>query len=134
MKDTKQQFDRTRFEETERELCQGLTEIRREILNKEVLRNRIVEKYKIKNVTGYSDNAFVDFEHPMDIFAHLLIGAEDGAVLESGVSEENMLNTMNKFFKYNPKAPFDGDQVWASLRNNNPPEFQRSSGIFLFQE
>ena len=44
----------------------------------------------------------------------------DGAVLESGVSEENMLNTMNKFFKYNPKAPFDGDQVWASLRNNNP--------------
>ena len=68
--------DRTRFEETERELCQGLTEIRREILNKEVLRNRIVEKYKIKNVTGYSVNAFVDFEHPMDIFAHLLIGAE----------------------------------------------------------
>ena len=68
--------DRTRFEETERELCQGLTEIRREILNKEILRNRIVEKYKIKNVTGYSVNAFVDFEHPMDIFAHLLIGAE----------------------------------------------------------
>ena len=31
----------------------------------------------------------------------------DGAVLESGVSEENMLNTMNKFFKYNPKAPFE---------------------------
>lgn len=40
--------DRTRFEETERELCQGLTEIRREILNKEVLRNRIVENTKLR--------------------------------------------------------------------------------------
>lgn len=35
----------------------------------------------------------------------------DGAVVESGVSEEDMLNTMNRFFKYNPKAKFDGDQV-----------------------
>lgn len=44
----------------------------------------------------------------------------DDIVTASDVSEENMLNTMNKFFKYNPKAAFDGDQVWASLRNNNP--------------
>ena len=68
--------DRHRFEETEQELCQGLTEIRKEILSNETLRKRIIEKYKIKNVTGYSVNAFIDFEHPMDIFAHLLIGAE----------------------------------------------------------
>lgn len=44
----------------------------------------------------------------------------DGAVIESCVSEENMINTMNRFFNYNPKATFNGDQVWASLRNNNP--------------
>lgn len=68
--------DRNKFEETERELCRGLTEIRREILNQEEVRERIIRKYKIKNVTGYSVNAFLDFEHPMDIFAHLLIGAE----------------------------------------------------------
>ena len=40
------------------------------------IRNRIVEKYKIKNVTGYAMNAFVDFDDPMDIFSHVLIGSE----------------------------------------------------------
>ena len=55
----------------------------------------------------------------------------DGSVVESGVSEENMLNTMNRFFKYNPKAPFDGDQVWASLRNNNPVLMLTTNHAFI---
>src|SRR5690606_4389535 len=29
-----------------------------------------------KNTVGYSLNAFIDYEHPLDILAHLLIGAE----------------------------------------------------------
>lgn len=68
--------DRQRFEQEEEWLCQGLLRIREQILKNDEIRNRIIEKYKIKNVTGYSMNAFVDFEHPMDIFAHLLIGGE----------------------------------------------------------
>lgn len=55
----------------------------------------------------------------------------DGAVVESGVSEEDMLNTMNRFFKYNPKAKFDGDQVWASLRNNNPVLMLTANHAFI---
>lgn len=39
--------DRKRFEETERTLCQGLMEIRSEILSHDNIRNRIIEKYKI---------------------------------------------------------------------------------------
>ena len=65
--------DRQRFEQEEEWLCQGLLRIREQILKNDEIRNRIIEKYKIKNVTGYSMNAFVDFEHPMDIFAHLCI-------------------------------------------------------------
>lgn len=68
--------DRQRFEQEEEWLCQGVLRIREQILKNDEIRNRIIEKYKIKNVTGYSMNAFVDFEHPMDIFAHLLIGGE----------------------------------------------------------
>lgn len=68
--------DRRRFERDEKALCSGLMQIRSSILNNKELRNRITEKYKIKNVTGYGMNAFTDFDHPMDIFAHLLIGAE----------------------------------------------------------
>ena len=63
--------DRQRFEQEEEWLCQGLLRIREQILKNDEIRNRIIERYKIKNVTGYSMNAFVDFEHPMDIFAHL---------------------------------------------------------------
>ena len=37
---------------------------------------RIRHKYRIKNTTGYSLNALVDYEDPFDILAHLMIGSE----------------------------------------------------------
>jgi D-lactate dehydrogenase len=42
----------------------------------EALAARIQRKYKIKNTTGYSLNALVDFEDPVEILAHLMIGSE----------------------------------------------------------
>lgn len=48
------EIDWKRFRQTERELCQGLLDIRAEIMANDEIRNRIVEKYKIKNVTGYA--------------------------------------------------------------------------------
>ena len=42
----------------------------------EILSKRIRHKYKIKNTTGYSLNALIDFEDPIDILAHLMIGSE----------------------------------------------------------
>jgi D-lactate dehydrogenase len=42
----------------------------------EALSARIRHKYKIKNTTGYSLNALIDFEDPIDILAHLMIGSE----------------------------------------------------------
>jgi len=56
-------------------LAQGILAIRREIENSPLCQ-RVRSKYRTKNTTGYSLNAFVDFERPVDIFEHLLIGAE----------------------------------------------------------
>jgi D-lactate dehydrogenase len=42
----------------------------------EALAARIRHKYKIKNTTGYSLNALVDYQDPIDILAHLMIGSE----------------------------------------------------------
>ena len=42
----------------------------------EQLAERIRYKFKIKNTTGYSLNALVDFEDPYDIMIHLMIGSE----------------------------------------------------------
>lgn len=40
------------------------------------LAGRIRRKFAIKNTTGYSLNALVDFEDPVDILAHLMVGSE----------------------------------------------------------
>jgi D-lactate dehydrogenase len=57
-------------------IYEGLRAIREEILAQPQLAERIRKKFSIKNTCGYSLNAFVDFEKPADILAHLLIGSE----------------------------------------------------------
>jgi len=64
------------FRVKEPALARGLTDLRAEILANPALYARIRTKYKTKNTTGYSLNAFIDFERPVDIFTHLLIGSE----------------------------------------------------------
>ena len=43
---------------------------------KKNLSDRITKKYSIKNTTGYSINSLVDFDDPIEIIKHLMIGAE----------------------------------------------------------
>jgi len=64
------------FRRSEPALAAGLLGLKREIESQPALRERIRAKYRSKNTTGYSLNAFVDFERPVDIMRHLLIGAE----------------------------------------------------------
>jgi D-lactate dehydrogenase len=64
------------FRSREPRLAQGILDLKAEIDANSVLRDRIRAKYRMKNTTGYSLNAFVDFERPLDIFQHLLIGSE----------------------------------------------------------
>ncbi|PHI27918.1 FAD-binding and (Fe-S)-binding domain-containing protein [Budvicia aquatica] len=40
------------------------------------LADLIRHKYRLKNTTGYSLNALVDFDDPLDILTHLMIGSE----------------------------------------------------------
>lgn len=74
--DTANQSDYTKFIEEESALSSLLTEQRRQILSNAELLNKVRHKYKTKNTVGYSLNALIDYEHPLDIFAHLLIGSE----------------------------------------------------------
>ncbi len=53
-----------------------LTELRNAILADPPLAEKIRRKFKIKNTTGYSLNALVDYEDPIDIMAHLMVGSE----------------------------------------------------------
>ncbi len=73
---TAEKSDYNRFESECPELFSEIAAIRREILANAVLKEKIRSKYETKNTVGYSLNALVDYEHPLDILAHLLIGAE----------------------------------------------------------
>lgn len=68
--------DYFKFQAGEEVLSEGLYEIRKQILSNPALADKIRSKYRIKNTVGYGINAFIDYDHPLDIMAHLLIGAE----------------------------------------------------------
>jgi D-lactate dehydrogenase len=68
--------DYKRFESEAKEIADELLALKNEILNNATLVQRIRKKYRQKNTVGYCMNAFLDFEHPLDILTHLIIGGE----------------------------------------------------------
>jgi D-lactate dehydrogenase len=56
----------------------------------------IKRKYKIKNTTGYSLNALVDYEDPVDILAHLMIGSEGTLGFLSRISYRTVVEHAHK--------------------------------------
>ena len=74
--DTARAEDYKSFEEECPELYHVLQQLREEVHADSSLLEKIRYKYRTKNTVGYSLNALVDYQHPLDIFAHLLIGAE----------------------------------------------------------
>ena len=74
--DTGDSASRAAFQKSHGALLQGLAELATAVQGRPALATRIRAKYKIKNTTGYSLNALVDFADPIDILAHLMIGSE----------------------------------------------------------
>ena len=64
------------FRRQEPALARGLLDLKAEIEGNALLAARIRAKYRTKNTTGYSLNAFLDYARPVDIFRNLLVGSE----------------------------------------------------------
>ncbi|MDF2940220.1 MAG: hypothetical protein K0R66_862 [Gammaproteobacteria bacterium] len=64
------------FRQSHSAWLETLLGIRKSILADTELFQKIRRKYAIKNTIGYSLNAFIDFEDPIQILAHLMIGSE----------------------------------------------------------
>ena len=60
----------------EPEIYAGLIALRKRIVEKPQLVEKIKNAYAIKNTMGYGLNSFVDFEKPIDILTHLIVGSE----------------------------------------------------------
>lgn len=74
--DTEDPESRSEFIKSKPDLIRQIESIRDEIKADPELTSMIEKKYKIKNTTGYSINAFVDFEDPIEIIKHVMIGSE----------------------------------------------------------
>lgn len=64
------------FKQTHAHLVERVEALASAIKANPSLHDKIVRKFKIKNTCGYSLNALVDYEDPIDIMAHLMIGSE----------------------------------------------------------
>jgi D-lactate dehydrogenase len=74
--DTGDAASRERFATSHAPLLDQLAALAADVRANPPLAERIRHKYKLKNTTGYSLNALVDYEDPFDILAHLMIGSE----------------------------------------------------------
>ncbi len=74
--DTGDAASREAFRAGHAPLLQALSELAAEVRADARLSERIAHKFKIKNTTGYSINALVDYEDPIEALQHLMIGSE----------------------------------------------------------
>ncbi len=58
------------------DIIEAISQLHQETTNNTELTQKIHHKYRLKNTTGYSLNALVDFQDPIEIIEHLMIGSE----------------------------------------------------------
>ena len=66
----------THLRDAEPELFDGLERLRRRVRDNPESVATIRRQFSMKNTMGYAVNAFLDFETPVDLLAHLIIGSE----------------------------------------------------------
>jgi len=105
------------FENEQPHIAKGLLELKQRLSNStarhkdETLSERVRRRYQMKNTNGYLLNAFLEFDSPLDILLHLLIGSE-GTL---GFIAEGVLHTLPDYtYKYTGQLYFKNLQDAAS--------------------
>lgn len=94
--DTSDEKSKLDFTEKHPEIIREIEKLRENIKADNTLTERIKQKYKIKNTTGYSINALVDYEDPFDIIKHLMIGSEGTLAFTSDITYHTVVDEKYK--------------------------------------
>ncbi|MDU1889726.1 MAG: FAD-binding and (Fe-S)-binding domain-containing protein [Dysgonomonas sp.] len=94
--DTSDEESKIIFRQTHPEIVQEIEKLRDDIKSDSVLYERIKRKFKIKNTTGYSINALVDYDDPIDIIKHLMIGSEGTLAFISDITYHTVIDERYK--------------------------------------
>ncbi|WQU97886.1 FAD-binding oxidoreductase [Helicobacter pylori] len=122
--DTANQESVESFKNARKDLIEGVLNLRKEILEDKELHALIKKKYEIKNTTGYSLNALIDFEDPIEIISHLFIGSEGTLGFISSVGLECVKDYAYKtcalLFYENLERCAKAAQILAALKAKQP--------------
>jgi len=84
------------FRDSHADLLEQLARLGRETRANSELAAKIRHKYRLKNTTGLSLNALVDFDEPLDILSHLLVGSEGTLAFISSVTYDTVIDHPHK--------------------------------------
>ncbi len=90
--DTRNEDSRKSFRHTHEKMLSEIALLATDVADNQTLTEKIRKKYRIKNTTGYSLNALVDYSDPFDIIEHLMIGSEGTLGFISEITYETVDN------------------------------------------
>jgi D-lactate dehydrogenase len=94
--DTGNPSSREAFRKSHERLLSEIADLSGAARSNTVLAEKIRKKYKMKNTTGYSLNALVDFSDPFDIIEHLMVGSEGTLGFIAGITLKTVIEHHNR--------------------------------------
>lgn len=74
--DTGNENSCNQFKQTHPQLIKKLSNLRQIAIENQQIKETIAKKFKLKNTCGYGINSLIDFEDPIQIIQHLMVGSE----------------------------------------------------------
>ncbi len=74
--DTRDENSKSRYTQDHPEIIEAIKKLSQSVKSNPILVKKIKHKYELKNTTGYGLNSLIDFDDPIDIIQHLMVGSE----------------------------------------------------------